>query len=146
VYFNLFFQIYANNPARMAAALWKPKTDLSFIQSIKWGVDHEDEARQQYEQDTGRKVNQCGLLVSRKIPIFAVSPDGLIQCSKGMLEIKCPWSLKDCDVNNMTTVASSQFFTCDDKGKLSLKRTHGYFFQIQLGMYVTGCEFTDFVI
>jgi hypothetical protein len=130
----------------MAAMLWKPKTDLSFIPSIKWGQDHEDEARQQYEQDTRCKVDQGGLFVSRKNPIFAVSPDGLIQCSKGMLEIKCPWSLKDTDVNSMTTVASSQFFTCDKKGKLSLKRTHGYYFQIQLGMYVTGCDFTDFVI
>jgi hypothetical protein len=84
----------------------------------------------------------------------AVSPDGVIisnrslvqsMSAKGLLEIKCPFSLKDIDVSNMPAVASSQFFTCDN-GKLSLKRHHSYYFQIQLGMFVTGCQYSDFVI
>jgi hypothetical protein len=129
----------------MAAALWKPSVDLGHVRAIKWGRDHEDDARRDYEFATNCKVTQCGIFVSKKNGLFAASPDGLILSSQGLLEIKCPFSLKDCDVNALTQVASSQSFTCQD-GKLILKRNHSYFFQIQLGMYVTGYRFTDFVI
>jgi hypothetical protein len=141
----LTFQSYAANPARMASALWKPGVDLGHIRAIKWGQDHEDDARKQYKAATKSKVEECGLFVSKKNPIFAVSPDGIIPFSKCLLEIKCPFSLKECDVTEMTSVPSSQFFTFDN-GKLSLKQNHAYYFQVQLGMYVTGYRYTDFVI
>jgi hypothetical protein len=129
----------------MAASLWKTKADLSHVKAVQWGKDHEEEAREEYEKVTMSKVTECGLFVSKKMPLFAASPDGILQSNNGLLEIKCPFSLKDSDVNNLATVASSQFFTCSN-AKLSLKRTHAYYFQVQLQMYVTGCKFTDFFI
>jgi hypothetical protein len=149
------FKGYATNPVRMAKALWQPKADISQVRAIKWGRDHEDDARKEYERDTRSKVVVCGIFVSKKNPLFAASPDGVIISSgslaqstsaKGLLEIKCPFSLKDVDLNSMTTAASSQFFNCHEDGKLTLKQHHSYYFQIQLGMYVSGCTFTDFVI
>jgi hypothetical protein len=129
----------------MAANLWKPKIDLRHLKAIRWGCDHEEEARIDYERATKCSVEKCGLFVSKKNGLFAASPDGVIQ-SKGLLEIKCPFSLKECDdLKSMTTVASSQFFTLDS-GKLSLKRSHAYYFQCQLQMYVTGYDWTDFFI
>jgi hypothetical protein len=139
------FQNYATNPERMATALWKPGVDLGHIKAIQWGRDHEDDARKQYEIETKSKVAECGLFVSKENALFAASPDGVILSHQGLIEIKCPWSLKDFDLKTMTSVPSSQFFTCNS-GKLSLKRNHTYFFQIQLGMFVTGYKFTDFVI
>jgi hypothetical protein len=139
-------KICANNPAKVAAGLWKPKMDLGYVKAIKWGREHEEDARKEYEKKTGLAVQCCGLFVSRQNAVFAASPDGLILSQKGLLEIKCPFSLRDDD---LLTVESkkfvSSFFTRSGQ-KLKLKKGHAYFSQVQLGMHVTGCPFAHFVI
>ena len=37
------FKEYSSNPEKMAAALWKPKQDLSRVKSIQWGREREDD-------------------------------------------------------------------------------------------------------
>ena len=139
------FKDYVDNPKKKAAALWSPRPDLSRVKSIRWGNENEEVARAKYEEETGCTVQKCGLFVNKKEPLFAASPDGLIPA--GLLEIKCPFSLRFKDLNTLKKedVPSSQFFTIEN-GKLKLKRSHGYFFQVQLAMYVTGLLRTDFVI
>ena len=60
----------------------------------------------------------------------------------GLLEIKCPYKLKDSDLKNVT---SGDFFIVRD-GRLCLKKTHSYFFQVQTQMFVCGALYTDFFI
>lgn len=57
--------------------------------AIQWGIDHEDEARQEYETETGNLVDLVGFIPHPTIPWFGASPDGLID-EDGLLEIKCP--------------------------------------------------------
>jgi putative phage-type endonuclease len=63
--------------------------------AIQWGIDHEDEARDAYELETGNIVTQCAGFSHPTIPMAGASPDGLIFNSEGniilrLVEIKCP--------------------------------------------------------
>lgn len=59
--------------------------------SIQWGRDHEDEARDAYEDATGELVDLVGFIPHPTIKFFGASPDGLVG-EDGLLEIKCPYS------------------------------------------------------
>jgi hypothetical protein len=137
------FKNFCLNPMKMAKDLWKEHSDLSFVKSIQWGQENEDVARQEYEDKSDCLVTTCGIFVSKENPVFAASPDGLIQ--GGLIEIKCPFSLREEDLFNLSDSAKLLFQYRDTNGNLHLKRSHSYFYQIQLGMFVTGYPFTDFI-
>ena len=127
----------------MAAHLWKERPDLSKVKAVQWGKEKEEEARKEYEIKTGSKVICCGIFISRERPLFAASPDGLVENSDGrvLIEIKCPWSLKNKDLST-TEIPATSFLDRE----LKLKRSHSYYYQIQLGMYCTGSKLTHFVV
>ena len=129
----------------MAALLWKDSPDLSNVPAIQWGKEKEDEARRAYEEKTGSNVICCGLFISKERPLFAASPDGLVENSDGLgrvlIEIKCPYSLRNSKLEE--AVIPTTFFL--DRN-LKLKRSHTYYYQIQLGMYCTGSKLTHFVV
>jgi hypothetical protein len=143
---GLTFKDYCNNPSKMARELWKERADLSHIKSIRWGQENEAVAREEYEEMTRSRVRCCGLFVSKEKLLFAASPNGLFDSGLELLEIKCPFSLRNDNLHhlNMSRVPSSVFFTFEN-GNLRVKRAHSYFFQVQLTMYCTGCLYTDFV-
>lgn len=58
-------------------------------EAMRWGTEHEPEARAVYEAMTGNIVEECGFIVHPAIIGAGASPDGLI-CPDGVLEIKCP--------------------------------------------------------
>ena len=57
--------------------------------AMQWGVDHEDEARERYEAETGQFVELVGFIPHPEIKYFGASPDALVG-KDGLLEIKCP--------------------------------------------------------
>lgn len=59
--------------------------------ATQWGVDHEDEARNVYEDMTGELVDLVGFIPHPSVSYFGASPDGLVG-EDGLLEIKCPYS------------------------------------------------------
>lgn len=59
--------------------------------AMQWGVDHEDEAREVYEERTGELVDLVGFIPHPSVSYFGASPDGLVGAD-GLLEIKCPYS------------------------------------------------------
>ena len=136
------FKDYSSNPKNMATKLWSEKRDLGHLRAIKWGRENEKNARKDYELKTGLGVTCVGMFISQACPIFAASPDGLVQVVDGsvLLEIKCPFSLKD---KQLKLGEDNCIFL--DKN-LSLKRSHQYYYQVQLGMFVTGCRETHFVV
>jgi hypothetical protein len=73
------FKNFCLNPMKMAKDLWKEHSDLSFVKSIQWGQENEDVARQEYEDKFDCLVTTGGIFVSKENPVFAASPDGLIQ-------------------------------------------------------------------
>ncbi len=60
--------------------------------AMRWGTEHEDEAREAYEVATGELVEQTGFVPHPSIEYLGASPDGLIG-DDGLLEIKCPSTL-----------------------------------------------------
>ena len=98
---------------------------LSHVPSLKWGVDHEGAAHQQYElQHKSHQVIHSGLWIDIERGWLASSPDGLIYNQNelvGILEIKCPYSARD-----MTPVKAAEklpsFFCEVVNGNLSLKK------------------------
>lgn len=63
--------------------------------AMRWGTEHEDEARQAYTDATFNEVCEVGFLAHNEIEHLGASPDGLIEENgeRGILEIKCPSEL-----------------------------------------------------
>jgi len=123
------------------------------VPSLRWGVEHEDEARCQYEQELHKshptlKVVCSGLWIDIERSWLASSPDGLVYDQDellGVLEIKCPFSARE-----MTPIEAAQklpSFPCQViGGNLSLKRNHDYFFQVQGQLAITHAQWCDFCV
>lgn len=56
--------------------------------AMKWGVEHEADARSMYEFMSGNTAEQCGF-IDHETLTSGSSPDGLIG-DDGLIEIKCP--------------------------------------------------------
>ena len=86
-------------------------------------------------------------------PQLGASPDGLLNDPTegiGILEIKCPYILRDNEPSDFSALTPSQRsnFCCtlDSCGRLQLKKSHSYYYQIQMQMGVVGMKFFDFVV
>ena len=67
--------------------------------AIKYGIEMEQRARKDFEKNFLLEVESAGLFVDLEFGYLAASPDGKIG-SEGLLEIKCPFILKDHDPRN----------------------------------------------
>ena len=149
---SLFHDVYVRKESTDPEPLVKrimgyEQNDLSHVPAIKWGVQNECVARQQYTDvisavHEGFTCGLTGLWVSLLYPHMGVSPYGVITCNccgKGLLEIKCPYSAKD-----DTSVNSKTCNYLTDTGYLN--RKHRYYTQIQGQLLVTGQFFCDVFI
>ena len=143
---------WAIRPMKKTADQWnirEPKS-LNNVQSIAWGKENEEKARKEYEKRTGYKVEVCGFFVSKEYPCLGASPDGLVLSAEKVVEIKCPWVLKDFCPEDLSKLSQKQrtafCSSLDSIGRLKLKKSHQYFCQIQTQMFVTGRKKADFII
>jgi hypothetical protein len=129
--------------------IWDEEPDLNSLPAIRWGRENEENERNDYEEE-GTSVEKCGIFFSRNFPYIGASPDGLIDAGQGVLEIKAPFSLRECHPSDFGKLPKNQksAFFCEilRDGKLRLKRNHKYFKQVQCQMFVTGCKYCDFVV
>lgn len=103
--------------------------------AMKWGKNNEMRAIAQYEKTTGSKITKLGFCISSKYNFFGSSPDGISDDGEIVLEVKCPYSIKD-KVPAAAKYLKNGF----------LNRNHQYYFQCQSHMLVTGAKRCDFVI
>jgi putative phage-type endonuclease len=92
--------------------------------NMKWGTEHEDEARTKYEAVYGVEVTQVGFVELNEF--IGVSPDGLIG-DDGAIEIKCP------------------LISTHIKYRTEKKMPSDYVDQVQGILWVTGRKWCDFV-
>lgn len=129
--------------------------NLSNVSSIAYGSSKEDIARQLYIKKMKSRlqhditVYSSGLLINPNCPYLGASPDGkLIDRSAydyfGLLEIKCPYSFR----NQTPTEAAENPKCCleNQGGRLQLKRSHNYDFQVTGQMAIAGVNWCDFVV
>lgn len=123
------------------------------------GRKYEAKARRCYAEQNHTKyggnvsVKNVGLIISSQFPFLGSSVDGVISCLKcgvGILEIKCPYR-KGTDKwrNKEPEECSSNknfFAEFSDTGKLMLKRTHNYYYQVIGQLAVLELKWADFTI
>ena len=113
--------------------------------AVVHGNVHEQLALNKFEQMTSTKVRKCGLFVNPDFPYLAASPDGVIESKNEIVEIKCPFNGRNKKIQEGKDFS---FLTVEDN-KLTLKKTHNYYYQIQGQMacsqkYV--CQFVVFTL
>ena len=95
--------------------------------AMEWGTEQEKFARIRYEADTGYFVDEAEFYTHPTIKWLGASPDGLLNDTGGLLEIKCP--------NTQTHLGYM----------LDKKAPAVYINQMQTQMWVTGRAWCDFV-
>ncbi|WP_455478711.1 lambda exonuclease family protein [Bartonella sp. B10] len=95
-------------------------------EDIRWGIEHENAAIEEYSFIYDTNVTRCGFIQHPTIEMAGASPDGLID-EHGLVEVKCPRS------------ATHLRFFIDDKIKPE------YLAQIQFQMACTERKWCDFV-
>lgn len=110
--------------------------------AMLWGITHEEDALIKYSTELNVAVKKGGFFVNKKYSFLGCSPDGLIG-TNGLLEIKCPYSIRNTDsFNNL----SANFFCTEVNQKLKLKKNHNYYYQIQGIMGIMNLDWCDFVV
>ncbi|KAM4537015.1 uncharacterized protein PAE49_021422 [Odontesthes bonariensis] len=153
---SMFKDSVRTNPASPAKSLIRqicyPETKKIATEATRWGCDNEEQARQCYVElqskiHTDLKVEQSGLQINPAFPFLGASPDGLVSCAccgDGLLEIKCPFSGKD--VGLQAAAENRGFCLQLSNGAYNLQRDHGYYYQVQAQLFVTGKQHCDFVV
>ena len=142
--------------ANLVKTLLYPSTSTG-SPSLKWGREHEEDARKSYIQDMQNRgirvaTEKVGLVISHDKPHLACSPDNFVEDPhtvdiKGTVEYKCPYSARELTPSEACTQLSNFYCELDsDSGKLLLKQTHNYFYQIQGVMAITNRKWCDFVV
>ena len=81
---------------------------------------------------TNLTVSKGGLVITPKYPWLGASPDGILTCDchdVGVLEVKAPSSLQGTTMMEKSR-EDGMFCLQVAEGKLSLKRDHQYYYQV----------------
>jgi len=114
-----------------------------------YGCNHEKIALQNYyeimkDQHVEFIVNPSGLVIYKKLPFLAASPDAVVHCTccgAGVLEIKWPYCLKAADAT-----ISDLVYLDDQDGQNRLKKEHQYYYQVQTQLMCTELPYADFFV
>ena len=99
--------------------------------SLKWGLDNEDRSKKQYKEnfaDKNSEIQNCGFIVSPKWPWLGCSPDGILTkdgIPEGCIEIKCPYSKRECSIEE--AAQDKSFYLKNTENGLKLKQIHVYY-------------------
>ncbi|XP_040072516.2 uncharacterized protein LOC115329946, partial [Ixodes scapularis] len=132
--------------------LIEPK-DISHVRAVQYGLRNESLAADRYTAVmTNFKHNvslqHCGLVVNPGFPWLGATPDRLVydpeELSYGVLEIKCPYSLKDTEPDYARM--QNFYITFNENDEPHLDRDHDHYAQVLGQMALTGCRWGDFVV
>ena len=77
------------------------------------------------------QLKDVGLLIKKDIPYIGASPDALVICqccSKFVVECKCPFTIR---YQRVVDAWQQTDFLTMENGKITLKKSHKYYTQIQ---------------
>lgn len=116
--YELCTEISTKAPSRSAVFSAKP---------TEHGNEFEPLARERFQSITEKKVDQVGFLYKDQGMRVGISPDGIIYDEGVGLELKCPWGPE----------AHWEFI---DTGLIPAKDSDSWKKQVQMSMWVSGCE------
>jgi len=123
---------------KLAASLVNPKPFTST--SVRHGTKYEPVAVNKYELISGKKTTACGLFVCEQLPFLGSSPDRVVD-EHTLLEIKCPYSARNCNIDHVTVP-----YLILENGKLVLDTNHDYYYQVQGQLLCSGKNVCDLAI
>ena len=115
-----------NKPAiSLVCAICYPESVKFTSSATKYGCEHERKAIDAYKLK--QQQDHQGLVLYLTKSCLGASPDSFLEClccGSGVLEVKCPYCLRDTDIRN----CQNKLYT------YALKKEHPYFYQCQLQM------------
>ncbi len=130
------------NFSLLARDLLFPKQFTS--KATEHGKKYESVAVEQFTQEYGDLYVipvECGLYISCERPWLAASPDRILN-DNAVLEVKCPFTAKDCFINSVSVPYLSAI---GHDGQFVLDCSHTYYYQVQGQMYCTQTTLCSFV-
>ncbi|XP_076090454.1 uncharacterized protein LOC143062652 isoform X1 [Mytilus galloprovincialis] len=119
------------------------------VPAVIWGREHEKSAIKEFQQvmctdHQNFCVKKAGFLIDLNYPYIGVSADGIATCDchgSSVLEVKCPYKYR----SSLLPEFLADPNTCL-KTDHELKKTHQYYSQVQLQMYVHNMNTSFFVV
>ena len=155
---SCFKQAVCTNSDQPSLSLLKgvcfPEMNKFTTTAAEWDCQHEKFGIQDHQAriyDISRTASHLKKWIPYQFrsPILGASPDAPVEwkcCSKGVVEIKCPYNC--CNQSLEDDACEGKYF-CLEKlsdGTLKLKRDHSYYYQCQMQIFSTRRAFCDFVV
>ncbi|XP_040072767.1 uncharacterized protein LOC120844851 isoform X2 [Ixodes scapularis] len=127
-------------PQELVSSLMNEESFTS--EATSYGLRTEPKARRLFEGKVRGHVTEVGLLVHNGKPWLCGSADGLFGLTTGtvLLEIKCPSSIRNSLIVDITRKVTFVSYLVYVDGKLCLKQSHRYYTQVQVLMYILHLE------
>lgn len=132
----------STNPRRLIQNILS--SDFKGSVATRWGNDHEEIAKAQFEETYRLKVKDCGLFVCEEYLYLGASPDGVID-QDTIIEIKCPYSARFLTPEQAVVEKKIKYLDLKE-GVLTLKKNHDYFFQIQGQLAISKSKICFFIV
>ena len=146
----------------LASQLAKPISPHNQVDMVRkalnHGVQNEEVAKEKYiyimQHQIRRpvKIKEVGLIVQPDLFWLGASPDGVVEDMTqkhplGLLEIKCPYTHRNSNVEKLVE-EKSFYIGKNTDGQYFLKKYHnfGYYTQVQLAMGLSGVSWCHFVV
>jgi len=114
------------------------------VKAIQWGTEMESTALRVFQEHKQLTVQPTGLWL-HPTGILGASPDGIIPELNAVVEVKCPYSVRDSTIAE--ACQKKGFCLCiDDHSVISVRENHPYVDQIQGQMYLSGTTTCFFVV
>lgn len=133
-----------------------PTKGLFSTKATLWGITKEDNAVEAYQKVMEEEnhdsfiINKVGFVINQRWPQFGASPDRLVFCEcclGGCLEVKCPYLLRSTTFESLKAYAAVKNSCLVEKDEeVVLSKSHPYYFQVQMQIFVTNVSYCDFVI
>ena len=93
-------------------------------------------------ENHSKTIRPCGLFINVKFPFLGASPDGIIK-HKGILEIKCPWSVRNITPEESVT---RKFISFWNNSAGEVNQNHNWFYQIQGQLHIAKKSYCVFTV
>ena len=126
--------IRKRNFETLVNSLYNKKNDFNYLPkmiqtSLQHGMKNEIVAKEKYTKIMNFKltrnilIEDVGLVIQPNIPWLGASPDGKVidnfnVSSRGLIEVKCPYTKRDCDI--FVLVENDDFYVGLDEKKIHI--------------------------
>ncbi|XP_076635450.1 uncharacterized protein LOC143348738 [Colletes latitarsis] len=106
---------------------------LQHLHSVQYGRKNEAKALRQLEEELGKHIVPCGLLIDTALSYLGATPDGVVD-DDTIVEVKCPESTKDLSPAEaiQQIPAIRRIFRGGEMNK-----NHHYYYQVQGQLHIT---------